>query len=71
MDFRFPSFNFILWRDTAEEILEFLLREASLDMFLIYLSWITDVWKNTQNMKTMWEKKKMQGFFPRVGETLG
>ena len=63
MDFRFPSFNFILWRDTAEEILEFLLREASLDMFLIYLSWITDVWKNTQNMKTMWEKKKMQGFF--------
>lgn len=57
MDFRFLSFNLVLWKDTMEEILEFVLREASLAMFLIYLSWITDVWKNTQHMKNMWEKK--------------
>lgn len=43
MDFRFLSFNLVLWKDTMEEILEFVLREASLAMFLIYLSWITDV----------------------------
>lgn len=40
----------------TEEILEFLPRKASLDMFLIYLGGITDVWKSASDMKNMWEK---------------
>lgn len=31
-------------------------------MFPIYLTWIIDVWKNTQYMKNMWGKKVYRSF---------
>lgn len=44
----------------TEEILEFLLRKASLDMFLIYLGGITDVKKCFGHEKYV--RKIVQGF---------
>lgn len=51
----------------TEGILEFLLRKASLDMFLIYLSAITDVGKKYSGHEN-YVRKSIQGFLGTLSQ---